>query len=544
MARCFLGLFLTYGAVQLPATGVRPAETHQQRTLAPEGPFHVDGTRLRDARGRTFLIRGTNLPEFRPDTVAYQTRSGADFGPYSGTSLSAIRLRFNMNAVRVPVAEGLTAADLTELTALVDRIHEFEMLAILAGGGPTVAHHFKNDPNVIFEAASVPELLAMRAAGARQPVVLASGSATTDPNTIQGVAPSFAGWRTESARKATYPEIARAVLSRWDLNLDATPECAGIPSDPSPATEAVQAHLAYLDRHNISWIVSEFVPAKLVRDLFQHDATTLNNGWTCGKPAWPPAGLGRVVQAHMRASDPMGFSIVGTGGGIEVARGAIAMAYGPAMGQHDAWYGGSGAVPTTLAGVSVNVTDAAGVTRPAGILWTSAGWGQINFIVPEESAEGPARMTVVRTDGSRLSANLTIARTAPGFWTDISCRGPATGTATYTRPDGSTETATLSACDDTGCASIPVRVGGPDTVRIRLDASGLRHARPEEIEVTIGGRPVPVAAYGAKDLPGKDYLVLDLPPSLAGMGDADLTTRVAGRIANVVRVRIAAARQS
>lgn len=49
-------------------------------------------------------MRGTQLTEFRPQTVARDTRNGVDFGPHSATSLAAIRLRFNMNTVRVPVA--------------------------------------------------------------------------------------------------------------------------------------------------------------------------------------------------------------------------------------------------------------------------------------------------------------------------------------------------------------------------------------------------------------------------------------------------------
>src|SRR5581483_5915571 len=77
-------------------------------TPAAAGPFHVDHNRIVDTRGRAFLMRGTQLTDFRLETAAADIRpgggkNGADFGPHSATSLSAIRLRFNMNTVRIPV---------------------------------------------------------------------------------------------------------------------------------------------------------------------------------------------------------------------------------------------------------------------------------------------------------------------------------------------------------------------------------------------------------------------------------------------------------
>ena len=101
-------------------------------------------------------------------------------------------------------------------------------------------------------------------------------------------------------------------------------------------------------------------------------------------------------------------------GGPDVARGGVSLAYGPVMAAYDARYTGLHA-PVSLGKISVQVTDALGVTRPAGMLWASAGWGQTNFVIPKDSAVGPAVLTVVREDGSRSSTNLTIGNTAPGL---------------------------------------------------------------------------------------------------------------------------------
>ena len=94
---------LRWAAAFAILAGILPA---QQLTSAPQGPFHIEQGRLIDSSGRAFLVRGTELPEFRLDTVAGHLRSGDEFGAYSATSLSAIRLRFNLNAVLLPIAPG------------------------------------------------------------------------------------------------------------------------------------------------------------------------------------------------------------------------------------------------------------------------------------------------------------------------------------------------------------------------------------------------------------------------------------------------------
>src|SRR5579862_7783007 len=75
-------------------------------TLAPAGPFHVSGNQILDSKGRPFLIRGTQIAPFQLATVARDNRAGLDYGAHSATTLSAIRLRFNLNAVRLQVDVG------------------------------------------------------------------------------------------------------------------------------------------------------------------------------------------------------------------------------------------------------------------------------------------------------------------------------------------------------------------------------------------------------------------------------------------------------
>ncbi|HKA01730.1 MAG TPA: hypothetical protein VKE70_34700, partial [Candidatus Solibacter sp.] len=178
---------------------------------------------------------------------------------------------------------------------------------------------------------------------------------------------------------------------------------------------------------------------------------------------------------------------------------------------------------------------------PARLFWASAGWGQINFVVPEESALGPARMTIVREDGSRTSAWITITDTAPGFWTGVSCRGPAEGEVIATFADGHTTHTALSACDkvygDCRALAVPMPEGG-STV-LRLHASGFRNAASaRDIEIRIAGHKLRVLSYGATEYPGTDQVTVEVPKELRGIGETDLMCHVNGRVSNAVRVRI------
>src|ERR1035438_7770659 len=91
------GLLLAGFVLHLGAASLSSAPKHQQLTSSPAGPFHVSGNRILDSHGRVFQMAGTQLTKFDPRTVKQDNRGGEDFGPHSATSLSAIRLRFNMN---------------------------------------------------------------------------------------------------------------------------------------------------------------------------------------------------------------------------------------------------------------------------------------------------------------------------------------------------------------------------------------------------------------------------------------------------------------
>ena len=534
-------------------------------------------------------MRGTDLTPFHPATAAFDNRAGREFGAHSATTLTAARLRFNMNTVRLPldIREASDARYFSQLANVVRRANDLELLVVLAAREPgstlpsrdTVAFWtrcaaaFKDYSNVMFDAFSDPlpttaeahsaagwqiwhdamsdVVRAIRAAGARQPVVvtawkddrlfegLPDSALLDDSNVIYQAAGNYAATSTNAQRDARFGFLAGRVpltANGWDLALDDAASCATLPSDPALTAQLVRENLEYLDRTRISWTMSTLAPGKLIKDLSLHDATTLEDGFVCGPQKYPAPGVGRLLEGYLRATDERSIFVVSAGGGVDLPRGGFANGYGPVMAARDAGAHGPH-LPVKLGNISVQVTDSAGVTRAAGIYWVSAGWGQVNFVVPDESAPGPARMTLVRDDGSRLSTSITIADTAPGFRTGLSCRGAAIGSAIQ-----ALATTPISVCTAKDCTTIAVPMTKGVTTKLVLRASGFRHAASvRDIHVTIGGVSVPVLAYGPGADPGMDDLTIAVPASLRNLGEADLVAHVNGRVANVVRVRIGGA---
>lgn len=584
--RLIFGLILVLIAIELSATNLSLSHP-QQITPAPSGPFHIASNQIIDSDGHPFLIRGTELTEFHLETAARDNRSGIDFGPHSPTSLSAIRLRFNMNAVRLPVdvSESGRPGYFAELAKVVRRATDIDLLVIVAAHEPDAelpgpksvefwkncARTFKDSPNVMFDiSAGTVEgganqewglwrekmqdvLNAIRSTGASQPVIAGgltedfrdAANLLDDSNVIYQVAPSYRNTRRDADRDAHFGFLAKRspmLATGWDLNIDDPKACSSIPSDPTIASAMLQANLNYFDAHGISWIVSIYRPGKLIKDLSLQDATSLENGWTCGQPVYPPPGIGRMLEAHLRATEERGMFVVSAGGGPDLPRGGFAMAYGPSMAAQDSRATDARHLPKVLGGISVQITDSRGVTRPAGILWAHAGWGQVNYVVPPDSTPGPATMTVMRADGSTTVSNITVSDFAPGFWTGVSCRGPALGTATQVLADGRVVKSALSTCKNGLCTTLPISLAKDAKTTIRLVASGFRYAgSASNIDVTIGGVHVPVVSFGPMEEEGVDQVTIEVPSSLRNIGEADLICHVGKRVSNAVQVRLGGA---
>ncbi len=197
-------------------------------------------------------------------------------------------------------------------------------------------------------------------------------------------------------------------------------------------------------------------------------------------------------------------------------------------------------LPTTLGGVSVQVQDSAGETRLAPISFTSL--SQISFQIPPGSATGQATITILNGDGSVVASGAAnVNGVAPGLFTAYgNGAGAEAGTVTQTASDGTVTSSPSWQCTAGTCTTAPIALSDDNTTTLTLPGTGIRNRSSlDGISVTINGMNVPVLFAGPQDSDGGlDQVVVSLPVSLAGTGEANLQLTVDGQAANLVRVNI------
>jgi uncharacterized protein (TIGR03437 family) len=164
---------------------------------------------------------------------------------------------------------------------------------------------------------------------------------------------------------------------------------------------------------------------------------------------------------------------------------------------------------TSLGGVTVTITDSVGVSRLAPLYGVFGSKGQVNLVIPGNTAMGPASLKVTGPGGVSLLAMVNITRTAPGIF--------AGGQVVYAHPDDPPN----------------------DQVFLVLYGTGIRHrASDASVTATVNGVSVPVQSAAQGTYPGLDQVNLQLPRELAGVGSVAVAIAVEGQAANTVTVSI------
>ena len=200
------------------------------------------------------------------------------------------------------------------------------------------------------------------------------------------------------------------------------------------------------------------------------------------------------------------------------------------------------ALPTTLAGASITITDALNVARTAPLFFVSP--TQINFQVPQGTAPGAANLAFRNTNGTLSLGTANIANIAPAlFAANASGRGLAAAVIQRTRADGSQSFEPVARFDTTQnqFVAVPIDLGAAtDRVFLVMFGSGFRYRSAlSAVGVTLGGTAAPVSFAGAQgSFIGLDQVNIELPRSLAGRGELDVVLTVDGQTANTVRVSV------
>lgn len=193
-------------------------------------------------------------------------------------------------------------------------------------------------------------------------------------------------------------------------------------------------------------------------------------------------------------------------------------------------------LPTMLGGVRLTV---GGID--AGLLLVNP--SQINFVLPALANDGPTPIVVTNADNSQTTGTINVQRAAPGIFT---ARGTGIGAAAgLVTSNGVNFTLTFNPDG----SEREVSAGTPNQPNaLILYATGLRTAPAanpndangvaEAVTATIQGVPARVDYAGASGFAGLDQVNLIIPPGLAGLGLVRVRLIVAGRVSNVVTLRL------
>ncbi len=179
-------------------------------------------------------------------------------------------------------------------------------------------------------------------------------------------------------------------------------------------------------------------------------------------------------------------------------------------------------LPTSLDGTTAYVNGVA-----ARLFFVSA--NQINYLIPINTVAGPTAIVVVARDGTVSRGLLNVAQSQPGVFTSNS---QGTGApAAVASADGQVFNILMGNVDGT-----PREVGAGNFVT--LFATGVRYAS-SAMTMTIGTTNVTPLFVGAQgQLDGLDQINLQIPASMAGAGEVNLTFTIDGKNSNPVRLRI------
>jgi uncharacterized protein (TIGR03437 family) len=382
-------------------------------------------------------------------------------------------------------------------------------------------------------------------------------SLNTGPGTlaISGLPPNYAP-NQEIAVTVTLTQPSRSFYGFQATALDDTGKQAGtITVTDSSRTQLITGTVSNLTRsyieHNFtgtspngpnqgSWTFRWRAPEQPVGRVTFYAAGNAANGdgtmlgdfiYTTSASTAASTGLPPITSVSAASFAPDGL----------LAPEAIAAGFGTGLSQNTVPAPGV-PLPPELDGTQVQIRDAGGTNRIAPLFLVSP--LQINYLVPQETVNGPATVTVLRNGNPFAQGAINIDTIAPAIFTaNADGRGVPAAVIFRVRGGQLTSEAILQFNPTTGLfEALPIDLGPEtDVVILSVFGSGFRNINNQlaMVSCTIGG--VAAGVEFADDAPGfvgLDQANIRIPRSLAGRGNADVVFTVAGKPANTVTINL------
>jgi uncharacterized protein (TIGR03437 family) len=225
----------------------------------------------------------------------------------------------------------------------------------------------------------------------------------------------------------------------------------------------------------------------------------------------------------------------------QFAPGAIAAVFGKDLADSH-YLAGSLPLPQRFGATYVTIQDSSDRRFQLTASLFAASFDQVNFLVPAETAEGYALVTVNTPSGKSYRELVNISKAAPGLFS-ANADGKDVAAAVALRINGDQQTyGPVARFDNTQnkFVATPIDLGSSnEQVFLLLFATGVRgRSTLDAVNVKIGGVDAPVSFAGEQGSPGLDQINVALPRALAGRGEVDVVLTVDGKTANVVRINI------
>jgi uncharacterized protein (TIGR03437 family) len=189
-------------------------------------------------------------------------------------------------------------------------------------------------------------------------------------------------------------------------------------------------------------------------------------------------------------------------------------------------YGSNLAASVGDSTVGVTFTDQNGNHATAGVVYASP--GQVNILVPDGLALGPASLEISDSLGTSVPFPISVGTAAPGLFTvDTAGKIPAAEVLTVS-PDGTRTMGAVANCTGSNCVLVPIVLDPANQTYLILYGTGIRGWQGlGPLSVWFGGDPATVTYAGPQGgYPGLDQVNLLIPQNLAGTGQSPLNVEI------------------